>query len=186
MVLIGCGDNLVAARADANAQDAPGDAPDPDAPTADCPAAGSAVNEGCSNAAATSCGANKHLLTCAAVSVGTLTCNVWQDTADCAGEGLACDDSSATAACACPANRLSDFYANPIVDRNVPVRPTPNGLAAPALCSYATVSDAVAAANTAIAGGAPSARAIATGSTLGMSAVFGAETFPLAIDAGSR
>jgi hypothetical protein len=88
--------------------------------------------------------------------------------------------------CTCPANSTADFYANPLVDRSSCLKKkeyAPTGVSQPEICSYPTLTQALAAAT----GGLvhfPSARAIAAGGTSGAPAVFSAEALPLTIVGG--
>jgi hypothetical protein len=88
--------------------------------------------------------------------------------------------------CPCPSNLTNDFYANPTVDRSSCLKDksyAPTGVASPAVCSYATLTAAMSAANAGL-NYASSTRVISAGGTPAAPAVFGAETFPLLIPCG--
>jgi hypothetical protein len=85
--------------------------------------------------------------------------------------------------CTCPANTTTDFYANPNVDRSSCAKKkgyAPTGVLTPAVCSYATLHEALSAAEGFFTG-----RAIASGGTSATPAVFSAEPLPLPIVGGT-
>jgi hypothetical protein len=85
--------------------------------------------------------------------------------------------------CTCPANTTTDFYANPNVDRSSCAKKkgyAPTGVLTPAVCSYATLHEALRAAEGFFTG-----RAIASGGTSATPAVFSAEPLPLPIVGGT-
>jgi hypothetical protein len=167
LLVVGCGDNS-----------------HPAVVASECPMVGTDLGDGCGQLAAAACDGDA-IAVCASVVVGATTCNVWQQAVDCRGARLTCQAAGATAICACPANPSSDFFADPTVDRSTfpgPTRPLPTGVVEPRLCTFSTLTDAVAAAGAAVASGAPAARVIATGAVVDAPATFANETFPISVD----
>jgi hypothetical protein len=144
------------------------------APACGCPAdsATGAAGQGCAsetlNAAACDA-ASGNVVACQQVGA----CKLWVVSKDCASTGLACGLHTATAACECPANPGTDFYADPGGGSDGGAFPFPKGTANPAKCRFKKLGDALSAAIAV----AP-ARAIATGFA-GSQVVFGGESLPL-------
>lgn len=91
--------------------------------------------------------------------------------------GIASMGTAAAPPRSCPANASADLYVDPVVDRAR--RLVPTGVSSPAECAFASIGDAIDSAEA--RGLGAGARIILTGATATEPAVFGQETFPLAI-----
>jgi len=102
---------------------------------------GAAAGELCPNVGAASCISGK-LLRCDLVA-GSTACSKWVED-DCAGAGLLCD--AGVGSCACPPLGAAPFtlFADSTAPRKLGL--SPNGAESPAVCRYASLGAAVAAA----------------------------------------
>lgn len=105
-------------------------------------------------------GAGQQVVRCLPSMTGS-ACLTWQPATDCTASGLVCS----AGACACPANVGTIFYADAASGSPLSATPRPTGIATPAACRFATLTDALQAA-------APPAFVKAVGWTAGGAMVF--------------